>query len=188
MPRIRDSLRTLFRREGIGDLSSDRLRILVYLRTHSRKERALSASGLKDELGVHYKTVVDGFRALLDGGFIALAPDAPKTGEHTDPQEFVVTAKGKRALRPLLNVFGLLELMVVSMLMLVIGVLISFALFISTEFPSYWFGTFLVTFILAIVFGAILYFSLRSSRREREQLVSDILVKQQATDSRSAAT
>ena len=172
----------LFRVESI-DLTRDHMAILLYLATHKEGERATSVSKLAEELGgISDTTVRRGYAALLDKKYAVVAPGAPPANpyEVTDPNEFKVTAAGKKALRPILGTFGLAETLMVSILSFVVGVVAGAAYFAEQFYPAYLLTVMVLLTITIAVYFVVFLRMIKLFREGRRQQVLVWLKKKEA--------
>ena len=167
-------LRVYFGTVRIWDWEMSDVKVLFYLHTHRMEERPSSPEKLARELGISEQTVTGAYARLRRRGCIA---PPPTVGNVRDPREFAVTVKGKKALRPLLNVVGYGDALILSSFALAMGVIAGGFYPISQLYPAYSLAALLVVAIFAAVFLGYSVQVARASRRNRREQISDILRK-----------
>jgi hypothetical protein len=150
--------------------------MLLYLTTHKEGERVGSVSKLAEELGgISDTTVRRGYATLLDNKYVEVVPGAAPANQYeiTDPNEFAVTPAGRKALRPILGTFGLVETAMVSILSFVIGVMAGAAYLAEQFYPAY-FLTF--TVVLSIIVAVYVVAFVRMIKVFRDGRKQQLLV------------
>lgn len=173
------SLRRLFRIENVGDLTLNYVQILLYLESHQKGERPSSPQKLAHELGIAELTVVRGYESLLYHGYIAVAQGVPSSNQYEirDPNEFVITSLGRKALRPFLNSFGFIEVTLVGVLMLGLGVVVGLIYSGYELYPSYLELLSIITVAIIAVIAGLLAYLVRMARGTRRNQLSIALRK-----------
>jgi hypothetical protein len=166
-----DSLRSYFGVEKIGDWELNDVKVLLYLHTHKKNARLSSPEKLGDELGISEQTVTAAYNRLRRYGCIAAAPDVTpsRASSIRDPRDFVVTWRGRRALRPFLSVFGLADVVTISLMVFALGAL---AGILSLLYPSYLAALLAIGIPMAAVFlGFVVYLARVARQSRKDQLV-----------------
>lgn len=173
------SLRKLFRIQRVGDLTLNYVQILLYLDSHARGQRLSSAEKLAHELGIAQLTVVRGYESLIEHGYIAVPHDVPPSNRYEirDPNEFVVTALGRKALRPFLGTFGFVEVALVGVLMLGLGLMIGLIYSAYELYPSYLDALLIIAVAIVVAIAGLLTYLVRTGRETRRSQLSTALRK-----------
>ncbi len=166
-----DSLKSYLGTERIGDWELSDVKVLLYLHSNEAEARLSSPEKLGDELGIAEATVTNAFDRLRRRGCIAPTSEG---GNPRDPREYLVTWRGKRALRPFLNVFGYADVSVLCALAFALGGAIGVFYSSRQFYPSYLVAELLVTAIFAaglLGFGTYTVLTARKNRREQLDLI-----------------
>jgi hypothetical protein len=141
--------------------------------------RPTSDEKLGDEIGLAQDTVYRAFHNLLDSKYIAVAPDQPQSNPYQirDPQKFVVTPLGRRALRPFLGTFGFPTLVILTISTFGFGAMLGMILFSFASYPSYWPVFAIVSVPLFVVMVIALYVTIRDDANRRGTVISTALRK-----------
>lgn len=179
-------------REKAKKIRLSPLKILLYLESRKRHERVTSIDKLKDEVGIGgYDTIRKSFGWLLEHKYIAPAPNVPviSPSEILDPQEFVVTSLGRRALRPFLATFSLNEVLIISTMTMVLGLALgpSYAMWSADTSYS---GLLVALDLIAVTVVVSLMLVMTTEARERHQahvvsLIQSVIDRDRAKDSES---
>jgi hypothetical protein len=144
------------------------LKVLLYLASHERKDRASSPEKLGQEIGIGgYDTITQSYLWLLEHRYIAAAPGTPTTAssEIRDPREFIVTPLGQKALKPYLATFTLEEVLSVAALTLVLGFALGPTYALIQLYPSYASVLILIDVMVVVVIAGIMTVVLKVGRK-----------------------
>ena len=174
------SVRRLFGIQNVGDLTLNYVQILLYLESHRKGERPSSPEKLAHELGIAELTVVRGYESLLKHKFIVVAKDVPPSYQYEirDPNNFTVTALGRKALRPFLSSFGFLEVALTGILMLGLGIMLGLIYSAYELYPFYLEALSIITVAIVGAIAALLAYLVRMARETRRNQLSIALRKE----------
>jgi hypothetical protein len=153
------------------------LKVLLYLESHPRHQRVSAPDKLGHEVGIGgYDTITNSYLWLSAHGYVAPAPDVHKlAAEITDPNEFVVTPIGKKALKPYLATFSLEEVAGIAVLTLGLGFVLGSTYVSYQLYPSYlWL---LIAFDLAfgITIAVVARSTLKAGRERYRERVGSLI-------------
>ncbi len=173
------SLRRLFGIQTVGDLTLNYVQILLYFESHRKGERPSSPEKLAHELGIAELTVVRAYESLLNHQYIAVAQHTPPSYRYEirDPNEFVITPLGTKALRPFLSSFGFIEVALVGVLMLGLGVMVGLIYSAYELYPSYLELLSIIAAAIVVVIAGLLVYLVRMARETRRDQLSTALRK-----------
>jgi hypothetical protein len=153
------------------------LKVLLYLESHQRHARASAPDKLGHEVGIGgYDTITGSYLWLNAHEYIAPAPDVHKlAAEITDPNEFVVTPLGKRALKPYLGTFSLAEVAGVATFTLLLGFALGLTYVLFQLYPSYVWLLFILDLALGLVIAIAAAVMLKAGRERYKERVASLI-------------
>ena len=168
-------LRGWFQRNEPEKIRLSPLKVLLYLESHQRSKRVSAPDKLGQEVGIGgYDTITNSYLWLIAHGYIAPAPGVHKlAAEIKDPNEFLVTPLGKKALRPHLATFSLAEIAAIAASALGLGFFLGLAYLLFLLYPSYlWLVATLDCVAGAVIFGIVTLALKVGRERYRERVAS----------------
>jgi hypothetical protein len=153
------------------------LKVLLYLESHQRHKRASAPDKLGHEVGIGgYDTITGSYLWLIAHGYIAPAPDIHKlAAEITDPNEFVVTPLGRRALKPYLGTFSLTEVAGVAISTLGLGFVLGLTYVLFQLYPAYLWLLIILDVALGFVIAVVAAVMLKAGRERYKERVASLV-------------
>ena len=153
------------------------LKVLLYLASHQRHARASAPDKLGHEVGIGgYDTITGSYLWLNAHGYIAPAPDIHKlAAEITDPNEFVVTPLGKRALKPYLGTFSSTEVAAVATSTLGVGFLLGLTYVLFQLYPAFLWLLIILDVALGLVIAVVAAVMLKAGRERYKERVASLI-------------
>jgi hypothetical protein len=155
------------------------LKVLLYLDRQQRGTRASTPARLGKEIGIGgYQTIKDSYTWLFDRGYVALAPEVPTVdgvAEILDPNELVVTPRGRDALKPFLAAFSLQEVASIALTTLGLGFVLGFTDVGFQLYPSYLWFLVLLDIAFGVAVSYVTFVALREARVRKKERVASII-------------
>ena len=152
------------------ELTPKRVKVLLYLATTKRKKRLDSLKAVARYLGLGSpNTVGTAYEMFLRSGYVKLAEKKQTESSFdkvTDANELEVTREGRKQLEPLLNVIGMRNSIILTVLTLIFGGLIN-TFFVLFSF-SHNALAFLTVVILSIIPYALFYYFKATSAKKTQ--------------------
>ncbi|MDA4132802.1 MAG: hypothetical protein OK454_06730 [Thaumarchaeota archaeon] len=153
------------------------LKVLLYLESHQRHQRVSSPDKLGREVGIGgYDTITSSYLWLYDHRYIAPATDVHKVAaEITDPNEFVVTPLGRKALKPYLATFSLEEVAGIAALTLGLGFVLGLTYVLYLLYPSYLWLLFVFDLAVGVGIVTVAALTLKAGRERYRDRVASLI-------------
>ena len=173
-----------FLRRWLGPSKHERIRlsplkVLLYLDRHQRGTRASTPERLGREIGIGgYDTIKNSYAWLFDHGYIGLAQEVPMVGgvaEILDPNELVVTPRGRNALKPFLAAFSLQEVASIAFTTLGLGFVLGFTEVVFQIYPSYLWILVLLDIAFGVAFSYVTSLALRDEKGRKKERVASLI-------------
>ena len=151
------------------------MKVLLYLESHERHKRVSAPDKLGREVGIGgYDTITGSYLWLIEHGYVAPAPDVHKlAAEIIDPNDFVVTSLGEKALKPYLGTFSIAEVAAVATSTLGLGFFLGLTYVLYQLYPSYLWLLIILDLAIGAVIVAMAFVTLKVGReRYRERVAS----------------
>ena len=147
------------------------------MESNQRHRRVSAPDKLGREIGIGgYDTITGSYLWLYDHGYVASAPGVSKpVAAITDPNELVVTLLGKKALKPYLATFSLVEVASIAATMSVLTFILGLNYDLFQLYPSLLMALTLVDLLAALAMGVVAAMAMRIGRTRHKERVSSLI-------------